>query len=180
MSYSPARPDEILQIRHYAISTFGRESATWMAVQLSGGPSSAAWPLANLALYVPFFVAETVIVYEAGTGMGATAGGNFDIGIYDMAGTKLVSSGTTARTVSVWNTAGLTDTTLTPGWYYAAMSTDGTNNYSGYTGLSAGIVEALGVCEQQTAFVLPSTATLTRTTRTLIPGITFAVRSVAI
>ena len=112
--------------------------------------------------------------------MGATAGGNFDIGIYNSAGTRLVSSGSTARTLSVWNTAGLTDTELTPGLYYAAMSADGTNNYSGQAGFTAGTVAALGVCEQTTAFALPATSTMVVTTRTLVPCINFAVRSVAL
>ena len=180
MSYTSAAPAEGLTYQQFAIGTFTAESAAWDYIRdVASGVSTMAWPLANLAIYVPFYVNETLTVYEAGIGAGATAGGNFDIGIYTQAGTRLVSSGTTARTLSVWNTAGLTDTQLTPGWYYAAMSADTTNNYTGMLP-AAGICESLGICEQATAFVLPATATLTRTTRASIPAISFAVRSVAL
>lgn len=179
MTYTPARPRELLNYRHRVVSTWGMESASWPAVQLTT-LASTAWPLANLAIYVPLFVNETCTVYEAGVGTGATAGGNYDIGLYDTAGNLLVSSGTQGRSASTWEVAPLTDTELQPGWYYAAMSADGTNNYSGTTTFTAGTCEALGICEQTSAFVLPSTATLTRTTRAFVPSISFAVRSVAL
>lgn len=176
--YTPAVPVESRTYHHYTITTVGLDASNFR-FSSTGTVSSVAWPLANLALYIPFYVNETVTVYEAGIGAGATAGGNFDIGIYHFAGTKLVSSGTTARTAAAWNTAGLTDTDLTPGWYYAAMSADSTANYCG-TQPVAGQCEASGICEQQTAFTLPSTATLTRTTRAVVPSIAFSVRSVAL
>lgn len=178
--YTPAVPAEFLAYRQYSIGTFTVDSASGtFCLGCASTAASAAWPLANVAIYVPFWVNETLTVYEAGVGTGATAGGNFDIGIYNAAGTRLVSSGSTARTASAWNVAGLTDTELQPGQYYAAMSADGTNNYSGFAA-AAGLCEALGLCEQTTAFALPATATMSRTTRALIPSITFSVRSVAL
>src|SRR5262245_50161860 len=157
MTYTPSVPVESRTHRHYAISTFGYDAATeYIATTVV---SSQAWPLANLALYVPFQINETLTVYEARLGTGATARGHYDIGIYDLAGTRLVSSGTQGRTASTWEVAPLTDTELTPGWYYAAMSADSTNNYSGTSSYGAGFLEALGVCEQTSAFTLPSTAT---------------------
>lgn len=176
MSYTPARPVEALTYRHYAISTMTEHQVRSMTVS---AVASAAWPLANLAIYVPLYINETVTLYEVGFGTGATAGGNWDIGIYDSAGTRLQSTGTQARTASAWNVNNWTDLTLQPGWYYAAMAANGTNNYSGIVP-AAGICESIGICEQQTAFVLPATATLTRTTRAFIPSITFALRSVAL
>jgi len=178
--YTPAAPRETRTYRHFTISTIGLESATQgISIQAGSAVSSLAWPLANLALYVPIYINETVTVYEGGIGAGATAGGNFDIGIYDAAGTRIVSSGSTVRTASAWNVAALTDTELQPGWYYAAMSANGTNNYSG-TAPNGALCAAMGVCEQQTAFALPATATLTITSRALVPNITFAVRSIAL
>lgn len=176
MTYAPAVPVESATYRHYAVSTINLIGAAVRPAALA----SVAWPLANLALYVPIYFNEACTVYEAGVGAGATAGGNFDLGLYQLDGTKIVSSGTTARTASAWNTAGLTDTVVFPGWYYAAMSADSTANYSGLNP-AAGLCESLGIVEQATAFVLPSPATIsTRTTRAILPSITFAVRSVAL
>lgn len=176
MSFQEAIPYESHRQRHYAITTLSPEASHLS----SGTPASVAWPLANLALYVPIYIEEPVTIYEVGVGAGATAGGNFDIGLYQMDGTKLQSTGTQARTLSVWNAVNWTDLDVMPGWYYAAMSADGTNNYSGLNP-AAGLCEALGIVEQASAFVLPSPATLsTRTTRAIIPSINFAVRSVAL
>lgn len=175
MSYQAAEPYQVRTHKQYTITTVqNSQYAT------NNAPASQAWPLANLALYVPIYINEFCTIYEVGTGTGATAGGNFDIGLYQMDGTKLQSTGSTARTASAWNTVNWTDLDVQPGWYYAAMSADGTNNYSGVVP-AAGICEAMGIVEQGTAFALPSPATIsTRTTRTLIPYIVYSVRSVSI
>lgn len=178
MTYTPARPVESRTYRHFSISTLGHES-TSLAFASATNVVSTAWPLANLAIYMPIYINETVILYEVGFGTGLTSGGNWDVGIYDTAGTRLQSTGTTVRTASAWNVSNWTDLTLQPGWYYAAMSADGTNNYSGVAP-AAGLCEAMGICEQTTAFVLPATATLARTTRAFIPQVSFACRSVAL
>lgn len=177
MTYSPAVPVESATYRHFAVSTVSRGQPP-RGIQ-SATPASAAWPLANLAIYVPIYFNEAGTIFQVGCGAGATAGGNFDIGLYDMAGNKIQTTGTQARTNSAWNAVNWTDLAIAPGWYYAAMAADGTNNYSAHVPV-AGLLEAVGVCEQQTAFVLPATATLTRTTRAFNPNITFTLRSVAI
>ena len=176
MTYSPAVPYESLTYRHYSISMHDQLGSLYS----NGAPSSQAWPLANLALYIPIYINEPCTIYEVGIGAGATAGGNFDIGLYQMDGTKLQSTGTQARTNSVWNAVNWTDLDVQPGWYYAAMSADGTNNYCA-NAPAAGIAESLGIVEQTSAFTLPSPATIsTRTTRAFFPNITFALRSVAL
>lgn len=174
MSFSPQAPTDSDLFRHYTIST------QTLGVRVGNAAiTSQAWPLANLALYVPVYFNEFCTIYEVATAAGATAGGNFDIGLYQMDGTKVQSTGTQARTASAWNRVDWTDLDVTPGWYYAAMSADGTNNYAGVAP-AAGLCEGLGLVEQTTAFVLPSPATIsTRTTRALVPLIAFAVRSVA-
>lgn len=124
-------------------------------------PASTAWPTANLALFIPFRLAEPVTVYKLATGSGATAAGNFDIGIYDAAGNRMVSSGATAKGASVEHIADVTDTRLGPGLYYLAMSADGTNNYIMQTATSIPIQKSrmLGIVSMATAYVLPLTAT---------------------
>lgn len=131
-----------------------------------GTPASAAYPLANLALFVPFSVPVPCVALEGYACAGTVAGGNFDIGIYDAGGTRLTHSGTTARTVSIPNmTSGMPDYTLTPGRiYYMAFSADGTNTWASVA-TSAGLCEAQGVLEAQTAFVLPASVSYVKTTR---------------
>jgi hypothetical protein len=177
VSFSPAIPLESLSYNHYCISTLSRPQP--LRGVTSATPTSQAWPLANLALYVPTYFNETCTIYQVGVGAGATAGGNFDIGLYDMAGTLIQSTGSTVRTASAWNAVDWTDLEVQPGWYYAAMAADSTNTY-GAVIPAAGLPEAVGVCEQTSAFALPATATMTRTTRAYCPGIAFTLRSVAI
>lgn len=143
-------------------------------------PASAAYPLANLAIYVPFSVSHAVTAVEGWVSTGATAGGNFDIGIYDAAGSRLTSAGSTARSVStIVNTTTMTDQLLLPGRrYYMAFSADAASNYIAGTS-AAGIYEAMGILESTTSFVLPSSPTLSRTTRAYVPLFGLRVYSVA-
>lgn len=136
----------------------------------SQGVAGVAWPLANLALFIPVEVTEAIVLTGIYWATGGTAGGNLDIGLYNEDGTKVVSHGTVARgTVNSLNSSfALTDTTVGPGRYFMAMSADSTNIYNAAVP-AAGLLEALGVCEMQTAFVLPSPATLVRTTRAYAP-----------
>jgi hypothetical protein len=132
--------------------------------------ASAGWPLTNLALFVPFSVSVPVIPTKGWAYCGTIAGGNFDIGVYDTAGTRLVSSGATARAAStVVSTATLTATTLFPDrWYYMGMSCDGTGNFFS-SASAAGIWATLGMVEATTAYVLPSSVTFAVTTRAYCP-----------
>lgn len=128
-----------------------------------------AWPLANDAIYVPFRVPVTVTVYKMGMGAGGTAGGNFDLGIYRADGTKLVSSGSTARVANSEVIVDVTNTTLQPGLYYLAMSADGTNSYIGYSCVHLVQAQGMGIKRQGTAFTLPATATFAAATSVVIP-----------
>ncbi len=175
--YGQGHPVEVIANRQFTVSTMNSNMPGRSANNST--PASQAWLAANEAIYVPIFFTDPCIVYRVGVGAGGTAGGNFDIGLYDMAGTKLQSTGTQVRTLSAFNQVDWTDLTVFPGWYYAALSADSTANYSGVAP-AAGLCEAAGVCKQATAFTLPATATLTRTDRALIPGIVFTVRSIAV
>lgn len=156
---------------HAHISSFGFDGiGNYLSAINSQGVSSTAWPLANLALYVPVVVPYSVLVTGVFWVAGATAGGNIDIGLYQENGTKVVSLGSTSRgTASAINSSfALTDTTVTPGRYYLAMAADSTNTEQA-SAPAAGLLEAIGINEQQTAFALPATATYTRTTRAYLP-----------
>lgn len=165
MSYSPPPIDgqKTLTVIH-AMDRIGEVQ------NFDSTPASVAYPLANLAIYVPFSVSETVTAYEGWVVTGTLAAGNFDIGIYDSAGSRLTSAGSTAKPASaVANTTTMTNYDLKPGLrYYMAFAADGTNNY--FAGAqAAGLYEAMGVLESTTSFVLPASPTLSRTTRAYLP-----------
>jgi hypothetical protein len=134
-------------------------------------PSSNAYPLANLALFVPISVPVPVVVLEGWVQAGATAGGNFDIGVYDESGNRLTSSGATARVVSSHNdTTTMGNLTLLPDRvYYMAFAADGTNNYFSMIP-AAGLCEGFGILEATSAYVLPSSVTYVKTTRAYVPN----------
>lgn len=126
--------------------------------------TSTAWPAANLAIFVPVRIPFPVTVFKMVVGAGATAAGNFDVGIYDSNGNKLVSSGATAKGSSVEHIIDVTDTRIGPGVYYLAMSADGTNNYimltpSGTSPVPLQKIRLYGVLEATTSYVLPASVT---------------------
>ena len=63
----------------------------------TGAPASATWPSANLAIACPIYIDSYGTVVKLWTANGATASGNFDIGLYDESFNKLVSIGATAQ-----------------------------------------------------------------------------------
>ena len=145
--------------------------------------ASAAWPTTNLGLFVPFRLPVPVIAYQLVTGCGTTAGGNFDIGIYnrnDIGGSVeslIVSSGSTARVASSEVVVNIADTFLGPGCYYLALSVDGTDNMILQTLAVAGLAAILGVREAASAFPLGATESVTTTAGTVVPDVQIRLRS---
>jgi hypothetical protein len=180
MTYSPAVPRET-ETHRFAISPWSRTSDILGLVQDVGGgvAASQAWPVANQAYGWPFQLNERQVVYEAFYAAGATAGGNFDIGIFDTAGNLIVNTGLTARVVSAHTNVALTDTTLEPGRYYACMTADATSNYAGWIP-AAGLCEACGLISFADAPAFAATATFARTTAAFIPYFGFSCNSVSV
>ena len=123
--------------------------------------SQIGWPAANLALYFPFRVFAPFTLTELFWENGNTTTGNRDAGIYDEAGTRLISAGSTAGgSVLVQQRANVTDTRLYPGLYYLGMSSSNTsNNFWAMSNGSFRILTWLGVMQQASAHPLPATAT---------------------
>jgi len=156
-------------------------SATSLLGLSQGTPASTAWPSANLAIFVPVRITNTVTAYKLVTGAGVTAAGNFDVGIYDGAGHLLIASGATAKGNSTEHIIDIADTQLGPGLYYMAMSADGTNNYSGHTPSGATTIplqkaRLYGTLEMAAAYPLPATATFASRTTTFVPWIAMYLR----
>ena len=180
MTYVPAVPENMYQ-RRMTISPWGSSSEISEVISIVGGgiAASVAWPVANQAYGWPFQLLERTIFYEAFYAAGATAGGNFDIGVFDTAGNLIVNTGLTARVVSAHTNVALTDTTLEAGRYYAVMTADGTNNYAGWTPV-AGLCEVSGLISFADAPAFAATATFARTTAAFIPYFGFSVYSVSV
>ena len=141
-------------------------------------PAAAAWPSANRAYFVPFRLPIAVTVYKMACGTGTGTTGNFDLGIYDSFGNRLVSTGSTAKTTaSSERIVDVTDTFLLPGFYYLAMVTDGVTNYVQVVFNNLGKTKLAGIREMATAFALPATATLASATFNCVPAVAAYLRA---
>lgn len=128
------------------------------------GPfGSGAWGTANLAVFFPFFVSiktefDRMAVYNGST----TIAGNFDMGIYDMTGNRLASTGSTAQSgASTIQYANLTAAVaLDPGRYLMAFAADdATATYFRNVGVHV-LQKQFPIYSQTSAFALPNPATL--------------------
>lgn len=121
--------------------------------------NSSAWPVANMAVYVPLLVTAPTPIAQVGWQIN-TATGNIDAGIYDSAGNRLVSLGGIAQAgANNAIQAATLSQTLTPGNYYAAMACDNTTGKVTYLSMGVVPLRACGVAIQTSAYPLPSTAT---------------------
>lgn len=90
-----------------------------------GASAAGVWPAANRAHYIPLLLETTVTVAQMAFNVSVQSG-NYDVGIYDERGNRLVSKGSTAVPAAGLAAVDITDTTLTPGVYYMAMNVDNT------------------------------------------------------
>lgn len=172
MSYTPPgaqRPSLV------AVGSLSQESLGIEMRSLGlANAASATWPLTNLALFIPISLAQPYTALQLYSFNGATASGNIDLGIYDEAGNRLVSKGSTAQAgTNAHQFLDTTDTTLNgPGRYYFAVAMDNTTGTL-FSCLPPNIwnARACGICEMTSAFPLPNPATMVTTTRTYCPVI---------
>lgn len=124
-------------------------------------PASATYPAADRALFYPVRLSQPVLVKVLYWVNGATVAGNVDVGIYDEAGTRLLSTGSTAQaTVSVLQQVNVTDTLIGPGLFYLAIAASlATATFLSQNAAADTMLQA-GVAQMATAMPLPATATL--------------------
>lgn len=117
--------------------------------------------VANQAYYIPFHVEKETTFKRIAVRQGATAGNNIDVGIFELDGTKLVSSGSTARSTDAAQVIDITDTLLSPKRYYMGLSMDAVVNLWVWNRREGGNFPCLlgGMKTEASAFPLPSTAT---------------------
>ena len=132
--------------------------------------ASTAWPSINLAIFFPLRLAVPKTVYKLAVGCGTGSGNNFDVGIYDVAGNRLVSSGATARTATSEVVVDVTDTYLDAGLYYLAVAADSVSTMTCFALGTASVARLVGAMEAASSYVLPSTVTYAAITGSAVPS----------
>lgn len=117
--YLPGAPITTpVMISPFSVCAIGTE----LSGMASAAMASAAWPAASRMIAYPFIISNTYVAMKVWWLNGATASGNIDLGIYDEGYNLLASAGSTAQgTTNVVQEVDITDYTLAPGRYYAAL-----------------------------------------------------------
>ncbi len=168
-------PTGLITISPYSLESTGAGSGSW------GAPASAVWASASRAIYIPFRISKPIAVVNLYCFNGAVVNGNIDLGIYDVAGTRIVSTGSTAQAViNSLQAVAITSTVIGPGMFYMAIALDGTVGTI-FTSRAVGAIPhriAMGMAQQAAAFPLPATATFATITDNSLPVAGLSRRSV--
>ncbi len=140
------------------------ESASDLFVTQRVAFASGAW-VANAAIFCPFTIEQTT-AFPGGFWVNGTSSpntGNLDVGVYDMLGNRLASSGSTAQAggtnaTQTPNFSGGT-LTLTPGAYMMGLAGNNSSTTLYRVAFLAATQAAFGVQRNDSAFALPSTIT---------------------
>jgi len=84
--------------------------------------AGGAWPQANRALFVPWYVQRPVVVTALQAYVTTSAAGNLDLGVYDANGVLLVSTGSTAIATAGVQKVAVSPASIPAGKHYLAMS----------------------------------------------------------
>lgn len=131
--------------------------------------ASVAWGSATLAMYYPFVVHNQATFAKLWWLNAATVAGNTNLGVYDIGGTLLVSTGLTANSgASLTQSASVTSTTLRAGVYYFGLyCSDATHTYVGGNNTAVGHYSVFGNYQDSGSLSdLPSTAAFAAVTTT--------------
>lgn len=148
----------------FHILSVGRFNSFWAvaAYSVEADFTSAGWPANNQAIYVPIAMPARFTIARFLVANGAVASGTFDIGIFNNAGVKLHSTGSTSQVgTSQVQYVGVTDQSFPPGNYFLGIVlsvTTGRVSFSNLGGTPDGemcgsLLEVLG------SAVLPTTMT---------------------
>jgi hypothetical protein len=159
------------------MSPFHNDSIGYGLASIGPGNGSATWVTASSARLFPFRIHSSTTYVKAIWLNGTTTSGNVDAGLYDVEGNRLVSTGSTAQgTVSVWQEADITDTTLRPGLYYMAIVMDNTTGHMIRWNPTHQYLTMLGCQAMASAFPLPTTLTFAAYGAAYIPTFAFTQR----
>lgn len=124
---------------------------------LAGNAGGGGFSTANDAAYMPIDIHGAMTITKISLYI-ATSSGNIDVGIYNAAGTKLVSLGSTASPGTGMQTLTVASTVLAAGQHFIALAADNTTFKWGV--LTAAAVFATGMMQIEAAdFALPASFT---------------------
>lgn len=161
-------------------------STALLGLNATAAAATGVFGTNNLGIFVPMRLARTVTVYKMAAGGGTTGTGNFDLGIYDRFGNRIVSFGAQAKTTTAQEyILNITDTQVGPGLFYMGMSvSSGTDTFvmltpTGTSPVPLQKARLYGTLQAASAYTLPATVTYAaRTTTTgVIPAIACYLRS---
>jgi hypothetical protein len=128
---------------------------------------------ANRAIYIPVQLNASITAYQMAWLNGGVVAGTIDVGIYNSAGTLLVSSTPqTQTTINVVQAFNVTDTPLTPDTYYLGLAvSSATAQFRSYSASTSSILRSHGIAIQDglTSGTLPATATFATNVITGVP-----------
>ncbi len=168
---------------------YGRVVSPWSQEAIGGtlngynvvpATTDFAWT-ANNAIGIPFSVSVPGFTLRAaGVFCGTGAGNNLDVGITDLNGVVLASTGATARTASTAVNANMLANYVLPlGTYYMTLAGDSTSTFGG-AAPAAGLMEAAGVVIAASAYPLAGkTLTWAVTTLAFCPEVWLTLRTVS-
>lgn len=143
--------------------------------------ASTAYPSANLAIYIPFFMRTPFLVAQLAWLTGATATtDSVDMGIYSADGRQILHTGATVLSGGTApQVVNVTDVYLGAGSYFFAIAQNGTSaGLSAQTFANAGFDAMCGIYQQASAYTLPAIATFASPTFSYVPMIGFTARTV--
>ncbi len=160
------------------INVWSRYGAGLETRYQSGGLTiaSSAWPAANLAIYIPFWLPFPYPVQRLYWSNGSAAGDNWDAAIYTKGGAKLYSPGSTGgsgNSASQYVTPG-TPFVIGPGRYYWGISHSSTTANRAYASAtpSVAVLRMMGVLQEALGSIaLPSNMTPVAPANAFLPTV---------
>lgn len=134
--------------------------------------SSAVWPSAALAIYMPVAVYRPTLITRLFWQNGAAVGnGTADLGLYDAAGTLLVKTGpTTTAVANVPQSIDVPDTLIGPGTFYLGLSFESASDSTFRVNTwGAELLRMFGFAQEAAAHPLPLTATFAAMAQAYVP-----------
>lgn len=129
-------------------------------VTRGGFNGNGAWPSANRALFAQIVVEEACTVTQMAVLNAATVAGNLSLGIFNQQMARLNASNAAMAGATTIQVIDITDTLLTPGVYYLAMSSDSATATFNRAQLNGVVLRAAGGAQMDTAYPLPATLTV--------------------
>lgn len=159
--------------RDSTITTPWTHDACGVDIQATGFSvnGNITW-IANLATYVPFVLARPKLIAQFFWVNGTAVGGNTDVGVYNEALTKLLSTGSTANSgTTTLQAVNVTDTLLQAGRYWLALASDSSTQVYMGDSIIARAQDMWGIKQQASGWSsgLLSSPTLSGPAQTLLP-----------